>query len=71
MVSSHLRQKMVIGNQPLVKRTGGDKLIAYGQTDGGRYLVVVFALKEEQRLRVITARDMTQAEKSRVRSRRK
>ena len=60
-----------ISNRPLVKRAGGDKLIAYGQSDAGRYLVVVFALKDEQRLRVITARDMTQAEKSSLRNRRK
>ncbi|MBP8948123.1 MAG: BrnT family toxin [Candidatus Promineofilum sp.] len=61
----------VINNRPLVSRAGEGKLIAYGQTDVGRYLVVVYALKDKQRLRVITARDMTQAEKSRIRGRRK
>lgn len=56
---------------PLILRAGKDKYLAYGQTDAGRYLVVIYALKDEQRLRVITARDMTQAEKSRLRDKRK
>jgi uncharacterized DUF497 family protein len=61
----------VIVNRPLILRAGEGKYLAYGQTDGGRFLVVVFASKEEQRLRVITARDMTQAEKSRFRNKKK
>jgi uncharacterized DUF497 family protein len=60
-----------VDNRPLIMRAGEGKYIAYGQTDAGRYLVVVFALKDEQRLRVITARDMTQAEKRKVRGKRK
>ena len=61
----------VVDNRPRVLRAGSDKYLAYGQTDAGRYLIVVFALKSEQRLRVITARDMTQAEKNRFRTKRK
>lgn len=60
-----------IDNRTLVLRATEGKYIAYGQTDSGRYLIVVYALKGEQRIRVITARDMTQAEKSKVRHKRK
>jgi uncharacterized DUF497 family protein len=48
-----------LDNQPFIERRKGEKYLAYGQTDAGRYLLVVFALKSENRLRVITARDMT------------
>jgi uncharacterized DUF497 family protein len=61
----------VVDSKPLVRRAGEGKYLAYGQTDAGRFLLVVFALKGEQRLRVITARDMTQAEKNRYRQQRK
>lgn len=60
-----------IDNRPFIVRAGEGKHIAYGQTDAGRYLVVVFALKSEQRVRVVTARDMTQAEKSKLRQKRR
>jgi uncharacterized DUF497 family protein len=53
----------VIDDDPFIAKAGKDRYIAYGQTDAGRYLLVVFARKSEQRLRVITARDMTSAEK--------
>ncbi len=60
-----------VDNRPLTLRAAEGKYIAYGQTDSGRYLIVVYVLESEQRVRVITARDMTQAEKSRFRMRRK
>lgn len=53
----------VIANQPRLKRVGDGKYLAYGQTDAGRYLLVVFAPKSEQRIGVVTSRDMTQTEK--------
>lgn len=61
----------VIDNQELTLRTVDGKYLVYGQTDVGRYLLVVYARKSEQRIRVITARDMTQAEKSKLRRKRK
>lgn len=61
----------VIDDDPFIVKAGSVKYVAYGQTDGGRYLLVVFAPKSEQRLRVITARDMTAAEKKHFRRRRK
>ena len=32
----------VLDNTPLILRTEDDKYLAYGQTDDGRYLLVVF-----------------------------
>jgi uncharacterized DUF497 family protein len=60
----------VIDDDPYIVKAGSGKYVAYGQTDAGRYLLVVFAPKPERRLRVITARDMTAAEKGRFKRRR-
>lgn len=48
-----------------------DRYAAYGQTNGGRYLLVIYSLKSDYRIRVITARDLTAAEKKQVRRWRK
>jgi uncharacterized protein len=61
----------VIDDEPLVLRAGGDWYAAYGQSDNGRYLLVIFALKEDNRIRVITARDVTAAEKKKLKRRKK
>lgn len=58
-----------IDSATLTKKVGEGKYIAYGQTDSGRYLLVVFAPKSHSRLRVVTARDMTPTEKRQVRRR--
>jgi len=60
----------VLDNRPLVLRTQEDKYLAYGQSDEGRYLLVVFARKSG-RIRVITARDLTDGEKKRLKRRRR
>jgi len=39
------------------------KLLVYGVTDSGRFLLVVAALKPGGVIRVVTARDMTQSER--------
>ncbi len=56
----------VIDDDPFIVRAGKDRYAAYGQSDSGRYLLVVYAKKSNQRLRVITARDLTLAEKRRL-----
>lgn len=61
----------VIDDSLRILKAGQDRYAAYGQTDNGRYLLVVYALKSENRIRVITARDLTVAEKRQVRRRRK
>ena len=61
----------VLDNQPLILRTADNKYLAYGQTDEGRYLLVVFIRKPGPLIRVISARDLTDTEKRRYRRRRK
>jgi len=61
----------VVANDPLVLRTSDGKYLAYGQTDEGRYLLVVFIRKPGPLIRVITARDLTDREKKRSRRRRR
>lgn len=63
--------EQVIDDTPLIIRAKQGKYIAFGQTDAGRYLVVVFVEKTDRRLRVITARDMTNNEKKRFKRRRR
>lgn len=45
------------------KRKGEDLFYAFGQTDGGRYLFIVFIRKRGNRVLVLTAREMTDREK--------
>jgi uncharacterized DUF497 family protein len=61
----------VLDNNPLILRTSDNKYLAYGQSDEGRYLLVVFIRKSESIIRVITARGLTDDEKTRYRRRRK
>jgi uncharacterized DUF497 family protein len=61
----------VFANRPRVERVekghhaGEDVYIASGQTDAGRYLIVVFIYKLDHRALIITARDMTSRERRR------
>jgi uncharacterized DUF497 family protein len=59
----------VLDDDPLILKTRDDKYLAYGQTDAGRYLLVVFTWKSEHTIRVVTTRDLTPAEKSRFKRR--
>jgi uncharacterized DUF497 family protein len=61
----------VIDDDPLILKSEDGKYLAYGQSYAGRYLLVVFVWKPGQIIRVISARDMTRAEKKRYRKRRK
>lgn len=69
-VEPYEAEEVVDDSQRLLK-AGQDRYTAYGQTDNGRYLLVVFALKSENRIRVITARDLTATEKRQLRRGRK
>lgn len=44
-------------------RSGEDVYAAMGQTDGGRYLIVFFVYKTDKRALIVSARDMTRAER--------
>jgi hypothetical protein len=48
---------------PRGKRKGEDVYKAYGQTDAGRYLFVPFIYKLDHRALILSARDMTEAER--------
>ena len=56
-------------NKPYVRKTLEDRYLIYGATDSGRYLFIVGIKKERGVFRVITAREMTEREKSRHRRR--
>ena len=45
------------------KRKGEDVYKAYGQTDAGRYLLVVFIYKLDRRALILSARDMDDKER--------
>jgi len=47
------------------KYEGEDLYYAYGQTDNGRYLVVVFVYKRTKDALIISARDMDEKERKR------
>jgi len=54
---------------PLLRRLerghveGEDLFVGFGRTNAGRYLSVLFVLKENKRALVISARDMTTSER--------
>jgi len=54
----------VFYNDPLVRRARRGRYLAFGQTDAGRYVFVVFIRKAHGVIRVITARDMDRAERA-------
>jgi uncharacterized DUF497 family protein len=59
----------VFSMDPTIRRLEGghvkgeDLFIAFGRTDSGRYLSVLFVLKKGKRALVISARDMTKGER--------
>ena len=61
--------EQVLFSRPFVRRIekgkvqGEDLYTAYGQTDGGRYLVVFFVYKPDDATLPISARGMTRSER--------
>lgn len=53
----------VCRNRPLVSKTRQERLRVIGQTEDGRYLVVILAAKGKGVYYPITARDATQTER--------
>jgi uncharacterized DUF497 family protein len=47
------------------RHKGEDVYVAFGQTDAGRYLSIIFIQKLDHRALIITARDMTTQERKR------
>lgn len=50
-------------NNPVIRKIQGERLVAYGQTDSGRYLTVFFHRKSDGKIRVVTARDSNRWER--------
>ena len=57
----------VIETATLTEAVQAGKLLAWGKTAEGRYLLVVYTIRGRQGAHVITARDMTAKEKKRLR----
>ncbi len=51
-------------NKPYVRKTIDKRYLVYGITDDGKYLIVIGINKGKDIFRTITARDMTEREKS-------
>ncbi len=60
----------VFYNDPLVRKAGHGRYLAFGQADDGRYLFVVFIRKSGGVVRVISARDMDRSERRAYRRKR-
>ena len=56
-------EEAILFGKPFYQRGREDKYIAYGVTEEGRYLFIVFVTKGSGRIRVISARDMAEKEK--------
>ena len=55
---------------PLIMRGKEGKYLAYGKTNAGRFLLIVWAF-EHRKTKIVTARDMTKKEKQLFRKRNK
>jgi uncharacterized protein len=55
--------KEVFVGDPLVLRGADERYLAYGQTENDRWLFAVYVRRSGGRIRVLTARDMTEREK--------
>ena len=57
-------------SSPFIMRGKQDRYLAYGKTNGGRFLLVVWVAKY-RKTKIITARDMSKKEKQFYRRRKK
>ncbi len=56
---------------PLVLRAADDRYLAYGRTEHDRWVFVVYVTQPQGRIRVLTARDMSEREKRLYRRKRR
>ena len=65
----------ILSNQPYFRfvekghRLGENVYAAMGQTKGGRHLIIFFAYKKDKSALILSARDMTDAERKRYEQR--
>lgn len=57
-------EEAILFCKPFYQRGREGKYIAYAVTKDGRYLFIVFVIKGSGKIRVISARDMAEKEKS-------
>lgn len=69
-ISSYEVEEAILFGKPFYQRSRDDRYVAYSVTDNGRYLFIVFVIKGGGRIRVITARNMTEKEKRYYKKRR-
>ena len=62
-------EELILFCRPFYRRIRESKYIAHGVSEEGRYLFIVFVIKGSGRVRVISARDMTEKEKRYYRKR--
>ncbi len=53
----------VLRNRPVLRRSHSGRYVSIGKTDVGRYLAVIFEMKEMSVARVVTARPATDTER--------
>ena len=56
-------EEAILFGKPFYRKGREGKYIAYTVTEEGRYLFIVFVVKNSRLIRVITARDMVEKEK--------
>ena len=66
---TQLEVREVFNKKPLFRfvekghRSGENVYLAMGRTEAGRYLILIFILKHDQRAFILSARDMTRTER--------
>ncbi len=70
-IRDHEVQETILFDKPIYLRGREHRYYAYGITEDGRYLFIVFAAKGAGTIRVITARSMTRTERAYYKERRR
>lgn len=63
-------EEVILFGNPVFQKSRNGTYVAFGVTQDGRYLLVVFVAKGYGLIRIITARDMTDREKHNYKRRR-
>ncbi len=56
-------EEAMVFQKPFYQKSREGRYVAYAVTENGRYLFIVFIIKDKRKIRVITARNMTKKEK--------
>ena len=69
-VMSYEVEEVILFDRPIYLKGPNDRYYLYGVADSGRYLFVVFAVRFNTTIRVITARNMSWKERNYYKKRR-